>query len=92
MECFNITIQIAGKTHSLEIKNVKTFYQVVHNGKVIAGLRPPGEDWQLMELEELPDEFSSFKGCSDSADQIRLTAPMVNEIAAAIESRENPPG
>jgi len=92
MECFNITIQIAGKTHSLEIKNVKTFYQVVHNGEIIAGLRPPGEDWQLMELKELTDEFSSVKGQSNSAEQIQLTAPAINEIAAAIESRENPPG
>lgn len=88
MEPFSLFVTLDGENTELTITEVDGHYEITYQGHIIAALRPPGEDWQLLPLDELIEEVPLFESDLDPAShKIALHSPIINQIVAEIESR-----
>lgn len=88
MESLSISTLISGEKYNLIINKINGYFEIIHRGKIVAALRPPGEDWQILELEELLTELPVYENDlkENNNQALILTAPVINQITAAIES------
>lgn len=86
MKPLGVAIEIDGIKHILTIYEHNGIFQIIHNGRLLAALRPPGEDWQLMPMEEVIDESVLFENDLTNSKDIQLHSPQINEIIGYIES------
>ncbi|MFD2287060.1 hypothetical protein GJU39_10455 [Pedobacter petrophilus] len=88
MQPFNLTVKLDGENTELTISEIDGYYEIIHQGHIIAALRPPGEDWQLLPLDELIEKVPLFESDLDpESHRIALHSPVINQIIAEIESR-----
>lgn len=87
MQPFILNVTLDGENIELTISEIDGFYQIIHEGHIIAALRPPGEDWQLLPLDELIEKVSLYESDFDpKSHRITLHSPIINQIIARIES------
>lgn len=90
MKSFNLKVILDGENTSITVSEADGIFEIIHEGHIVAALRPPGEDWQLLPLDELIEKVSLFE--SDLAPQshhIALHSPVINQIIAEIETRSH---
>ncbi|WP_029286260.1 hypothetical protein [Pedobacter sp. R20-19] len=87
MKSFNLVVSLDGLNTPITVSEADGIYEIIHEGHIIAALRPPGEDWQLLPLDELIEEVSLFESDLDpQSHRIVLHSPVINQIIAEIEN------
>ena len=87
MKSFNLVVSLDGRNTPITVSETDGIYEIIHEGHIIAALRPPGEDWQLLPLDELIEEVSLFESDLDpQSHRIELHSPIINQIIAEIEN------
>ncbi|UKT62266.1 hypothetical protein [Pedobacter mucosus] len=89
MKPFDIAINHPSGIVDLHIVSIEGIFQILFDGKIIGALRPPGEDWQLLPLEDIISKLPVYE--PDLADSItkelHLDIPTINLIIGEIENR-----
>ena len=87
MKSFNLVVSLDGRNTPITVSETDGIYEIIHEGHIIAALRPPGEDWQLLPLDELIEEVSLFESDLDpQSHRIVLHSPVIHQIIAEIEN------
>ena len=88
MAPFDMHIDQEGKSEVITIQQEKDVFEIIHQGRVIGVLKPPGEDWQLLPFEQIADRIPLFEIDLESQPSsiIELHAPLINQIAGEIEN------
>jgi len=86
---FDMHIDQDGKSEVISIQQEHTLFEIIHHGRVIGVLKPPGEDWQLLPFEQIAEKIPLFEIDLSTSDQsaIELHGPLVNQIVGEIENR-----
>jgi len=89
MEPFEMKLEIGGKIKTVVIKDINGFFEVIHKGKIIALLRPPGEDWQMLPLEQMAKSLprTELESLEDGSNKLTLHTLSINQITGEIENR-----
>jgi hypothetical protein len=88
MQPFNLIVTLDGENTELTVSETDGVYEITHHGHILAALRPPGEDWQLLPLDELIEKVPLFESdLNPESHKIALHSPIINQIIAKIESR-----
>jgi hypothetical protein len=89
MKPLTMTIEIEGKNYPLTVNEVDGIYEIVYQGKIIAALHPPGEDWRLLPIEEVLDQLPIYEFDLSLDNTLKLHTTHVNEIVGRIETHLN---
>jgi len=61
MKSFEMDIEQNGKKKKIMIHAENGIFKIVHDGRMIGALKPPGEEWQLLPLEEIVHKTALFE-------------------------------
>jgi hypothetical protein len=87
IKSFEMDIEQRGERKTLTIQTENGLFEIVHNGRIIGALRPPGEEWQLLPLEEIAEKIPLFEiDLQQKNIQVELHAPLINQIVGQIEN------
>ncbi|GAA4206100.1 hypothetical protein GCM10022289_26590 [Pedobacter jeongneungensis] len=85
---FSMQVQQGNLTETISIQFENGVFEIVHEGRVLGALRPPGEDWQLLPYEQLSEEIALFEiDLQPQQGGPELHAALINEIIGEIENR-----
>lgn len=84
---FEMDIDQDGERKTIRIQEENGVFEIMHDGRVIGALRPPGEEWQLLDYREIKGKTALFEPDLESEKKgIELHAPLVNQIVGEIEN------
>lgn len=78
-------MEIDGALRQFSVSKVNGIFEVIHDGKLMVALRPPGEDWEIMDIAEVMGELPLFE--QDLRDQpVKIHTYDINQIIGLIEN------
>jgi len=84
---FEMDIDQGGERKTIRIQEENGVFEIIHDGRVIGALRPPGEEWQLLDYREITGKIALFEPDLESENKgIELHSPLVNQIVGEIEN------
>jgi len=84
---FEMDLEQDGERKTITIQAENGIFEIIHNGRIIGALKPPGEEWQLLPFEEIADKIPVFEiDLQQKNKEIELHAPLVNQIVGQIEN------
>ncbi|SDF93104.1 hypothetical protein SAMN05421827_102155 [Pedobacter terrae] len=87
MQPFEMDIDQDGERKTIRIQQENGVFEIIHDGRVIGALRPPGEEWQLLDYSEITRKIALFEPDLESEKKgIELHSPLVNQIVGEIEN------
>jgi hypothetical protein len=87
MKPFEMDIEQSGEKKTLTIQAENGIFEIVHNGRIIGALRPPGEEWQLLPFEDIAEKIPLFEiDLQQENKEVELHAPLINQIVGEIEN------
>ncbi|MFC3560275.1 hypothetical protein [Pedobacter jamesrossensis] len=89
MTPLTIDLEINSSKYVLTIVEVNGLYELLHEGRIIAGLRPPGEDWELLTIEDLIENFPLYEQELQNGSTIKLQTSDLREVIGKIEAHRN---
>lgn len=92
MEPFNIHIVHNNQQLTLTILPTADYYKIIYYGGIVAGIRKSGDEWLVMEEEEIePGDLPMYdekKGLSEEP-ALELNLIQINQIAVQIEKHQS---
>jgi len=84
---FEMDIDQYGERKTIRIQEENGVFEIIYDGRVIGALRPPGEEWQLLDYREITGKIALFEHDLESEKKgIKLHSALVNQIVGEIEN------
>jgi hypothetical protein len=87
---FEMDIDQEGVRKIIRIQEENGVFEIIHDERVIGALRPPGEEWQLLDYRQITRKVALFESDLESEKKgLELHSPLVNQIVGEIENHLN---
>jgi len=84
---FEMDINQDGDRKIISIQEENGVFEIIHEGRLIGALKPPGEEWQLLDYREITGKIALFEPDLEAEKKgIELHSPLVNQIVGEIEN------